>query len=666
MSQSPIEKVNQENAFVYSQGWKALNRLLHEDRSFSGHEKNCAYLNTGGRDFADASFVTGLNFEDDGRGIGLVDWDFDGDLDFWTTNRTAPRVRFMKNNTAPGKAFVTVRLTGNGKTTNRDAIGARLRLYLKGETVPRLRSIRTSEGFLSMSSHWIHFGLGKATGIDRLEVDWPGGGTETIAGLVPGAFFRVKQGSGKAVRWSPPTGRTPLTPSTPELPEESDTSAVLLAARLPCPVLPIIEDGKPRKLDKELDGPVLINLWASWCAPCAVELSDWSEKSLELTAAGLRIIALNTDRLDPDNGDPERAAELLKNIEFPFDHFEAQDQTVQSLNLLQRAVVDRWLPLPVPSSFLLDEKGQLAAMYRGPVSAEKLLEDVAKLGQSAEQLRASAVPFQGKWTHDPPTSAPLSLATQFVDFSQPDEALSYLRRYIARGGGEYLPDAAQKQHHADILYVLGSLLVEDKQNEAAREAFEEAATLNPDDLRVRAELGRLGSQSGNVAVAEKQFREALRINPDDQNALRMLALSLAQQKKFSESVPFFDRAVGASKKDSKLRNQYATALDKAGKSAEAVEQYKQVLGLNPKALGAANGIARIRASHPDAALRNGREALILGQRLCQMTGNKSAAFLDTLAMAHAELREFDKALEAARRAVVLKPGDTELVSRVAL
>jgi Flp pilus assembly protein TadD/thiol-disulfide isomerase/thioredoxin len=666
VSQSPVEDLNPEKALLYSQGWKALNRLLHEDRSFSGHEKNCAYLNTGGRDFADASFVTGLDFGDDGRGVALVDWDFDGDVDFWTTNRNAPRVRFMKNTTAPGKAFVTVRLEGNGKTTNRDAIGARLRLYLKGETVPRIRSLRTSEGFLSMSSNWIHFGLGGTTDIDRLEIDWPGGSTETITGLASGGFYRVRQNSGKAARWTPPSRRSTLMPSTPELPAESDAARVLIAARVPCPLLPVIDGGKPRELDTELNGPVLINLWASWCAPCVAELSEWSRNSKKLSTAGLRIIALNTDALDPETGDPEKAAALLTRLDFPFEHYDAQEQAVQSLNLLQRAVLDRWLPLPVPSSFLLDKSGYVAAIYRGPVSVERLLQDVAVLGTTAEDLRALAVPFPGIWSHDPPGAAPLSLATQFVDFAQPDEALKYLRRYISRGGGSHLPEAERRPHHADILYVLGALLEEDRQVEAALAAYEEAAALNPDDLRIRAELGRLRRKSGDLGDAEKQFREALRINPDDGNALRMLALSLAQQEKFSEAVPYFTRLVEAKPNDAKLRNQFATVLDKAGEAAKAVEQYKQVLGLNSKTLGAANCIARIRASHPDPALRNGQEALILSQRLCQMTGNKNPAFLDTLAMAHAELGQFDQARAAVRAAAALKPNDPALASRTAL
>ena len=65
----------------------------------------------------------------------LADWDFDGDLDLWITNRTAPRVRFLRNNLKSGsKSCSAIKLQGNGKSTNRDAIGARVELHLDGET----------------------------------------------------------------------------------------------------------------------------------------------------------------------------------------------------------------------------------------------------------------------------------------------------------------------------------------------------------------------------------------------------------------------------------------------------------------------------------------------------------------------------------------------------
>ena len=52
-------------------GGSDLLRFIRRGRSFSGHEENCAFLNTGGVRFADVSAVTGLNLDDDGRAIGV-------------------------------------------------------------------------------------------------------------------------------------------------------------------------------------------------------------------------------------------------------------------------------------------------------------------------------------------------------------------------------------------------------------------------------------------------------------------------------------------------------------------------------------------------------------------------------------------------------------------
>ncbi len=123
MSQSPLDGSSPGETAEYQRGWKALNRLLHEDRSFSGHERNCAFLNLGGNSaadyagqtnrpgqFADVSAASGFDLADDARAIAVVDWDFDGDLDLWTTNRTAPRVRLLRNGSTSGNHFLAIKL----------------------------------------------------------------------------------------------------------------------------------------------------------------------------------------------------------------------------------------------------------------------------------------------------------------------------------------------------------------------------------------------------------------------------------------------------------------------------------------------------------------------------------------------------------------------------
>ncbi|MGI9427465.1 MAG: hypothetical protein ACR2NM_02325, partial [Bythopirellula sp.] len=123
----------------------ALNRMMHGGRSFSGHERNCCFLNMGaaqrtkGR-FANISAVSGLDYPDDGRAVAIVDWDQDGDQDMWISNRNAPRLRLMRNDVPRGNHFLALRLEGDGKTTNRDAIGARV------EVVTRNSELGTRSG----------------------------------------------------------------------------------------------------------------------------------------------------------------------------------------------------------------------------------------------------------------------------------------------------------------------------------------------------------------------------------------------------------------------------------------------------------------------------------------------------------------------------------------
>ena len=58
--------------------------------------------------------------------MARADWDGDGDIDFLVSNRNAPRLRFLRNDTGTSgrSRSVSVKLVGTNKTTNRDAIGA--------------------------------------------------------------------------------------------------------------------------------------------------------------------------------------------------------------------------------------------------------------------------------------------------------------------------------------------------------------------------------------------------------------------------------------------------------------------------------------------------------------------------------------------------------------
>ncbi|MCA9168109.1 MAG: VCBS repeat-containing protein, partial [Planctomycetales bacterium] len=86
----------------------SLHNLIRAGRSFSGHERNVCFLNTGTPRFADVSAISNLDLADDGRGLAITDWDQDGDLDVWAANRNGPQVRFLRNEVPTSHHYVAL------------------------------------------------------------------------------------------------------------------------------------------------------------------------------------------------------------------------------------------------------------------------------------------------------------------------------------------------------------------------------------------------------------------------------------------------------------------------------------------------------------------------------------------------------------------------------
>ena len=178
-----------------------IDMMTRQGRSFSGNERNCCFLNTGGfgghpGQFANISAASGIDLPDDGRALAMVDWDHDGDLDIWVSNRNAPRVRFFLNEMVQTNNWIQLKLVGNGKNTNRNAIGARVIVELdekdaNGVPVKLIKTVRAGEGFLSQSSRWLHFGLGKNGKATKITVHWPNAENSSIS--VNGSWANIRK-----------------------------------------------------------------------------------------------------------------------------------------------------------------------------------------------------------------------------------------------------------------------------------------------------------------------------------------------------------------------------------------------------------------------------------------------------------------------------------------
>ena len=427
MSRSPeiIDKdTPKERVEQYLAASENLNRMILAGQSFSGHERNCVYLNTLGPRFANISSISGLDFADDGRGIGLVDWDFDGDMDMWICNRTGPRLRFMRNDLPKGNYFLKVLLVGNGESCNRDAIGARLELRVNGLTL--LRTLRAGEGFLSQNSKWLHFGLGTQGDIESLLVRWPDGKEQTFTDISPDKFYKITQGNDLPTLWTPPANTFDLKPSVITQRPSLQKAQLIIGSRTPLPRLSFTDlNGSKHDVRDLLQKPLLLNLWATWCEPCKQELAH-------LSKSGIHMLALSVDGLGQDSTttrDDARQFIIQNGYKFPAGY--ADQQLVQLLQVYHNALFMNARPLPIPTSFLIDTNGYVGAIYKGPVTADRIREDIAHLNDTPDEHRARSIPFKGRWIKSAPNVTPIQITRRMVEDNMLDEAITYFEHFGA-------------------------------------------------------------------------------------------------------------------------------------------------------------------------------------------------------------------------------------------
>ena len=594
-------------------------------------------MNTGGSRFTDVSAVSGLDFDDDGRGVSVVDWDHDGDLDFWIANRSGPQVRFLRNDMPVGH-WLAVRLIG--VRSNRDAIGARIELYSKGQSGKMIRSLRAGDGFLSQSSKWIHFGLGQATQIDRLVIRWPAGETEIYHDLEPDRYYVLTEGDGQPKIWTAPLRQINLVPSRLVKPLSTDEVQVFSAARTPLPRLTYTTlDGQAADHFEHLGNPVLLNLWASWCLPCVAELKEFVQEAPLVRSAGLKILALSVDGLgDEPAGGTQAARKLIEELDFPFIAGMASAQLLDMLQLVHdRTLFDHHQPLPVPTSILIDSTGNLAAIYKGRLSLNRLLTDVENLSVQSEARHLLSLPFAGR-AFLSPWPSPLAHFTQILlEEELLDDAFDYFLRHKTKmalypeygqllieigmaqlGRGDLEVAAAQfrealtlKNEIADVHHQLGVILILQEQFKEGIDHLQQALRIDPSHVDAHINLGNIRATDGEIDEAIEHYQNALRLDPGSLKVYNRLGLTLYLNGQHEEGIRYLRKAVEIEPNDADAHRNLGMALGKQGEFDESVKHLRHALAINPEVADIHQnlGVSLFAQRHFDEAIKHYHQAL---------------------------------------------------------
>ena len=151
------------------------------------------FLNLGRGKFRDIAGEIGGGFDSPkvGRGLVVGDFDHDGDQDLLLTTNNGPAFLY-RNDQLSGNRSIRFHLIGT--KSNRDAIGANVRIFFNGQT--ELRVVRSGSSYLSQSELPVTFGVGKQDVIDRAVVEWPSGQNQEHLMLKTGRAYQIIENKG--------------------------------------------------------------------------------------------------------------------------------------------------------------------------------------------------------------------------------------------------------------------------------------------------------------------------------------------------------------------------------------------------------------------------------------------------------------------------------------
>jgi len=151
------------------------------------------FLNLGHGKFRDIAGEIGGGYDlpKVGRGLAVGDFDHDGDQDLLLTTNNGPAFLY-RNDQLSGNRSIRFHLIGT--KSNRDAIGANVRIFFNGQT--ELRVVRSGSSYLSQSELPVTFGVGKQDVIDRVVVEWPSGQSQEFPLLKTGRAYQVIENKG--------------------------------------------------------------------------------------------------------------------------------------------------------------------------------------------------------------------------------------------------------------------------------------------------------------------------------------------------------------------------------------------------------------------------------------------------------------------------------------
>jgi tetratricopeptide (TPR) repeat protein len=476
--------------------------------------------------------------------------------------------------------------------------------------------LQAGSGFLSQHTKEVFFGLGEAKGPVQASIRWPSGLVQELRDLPLNHRVWVEEGiesykvesfksaidTTEAVSFSKVGEANGIHKDIESLPTTVETW-LLAPVSAPDFSLPDLT-GEVRTLGALRGKVVLLNFWATGSASCREDLRSFNQ--LRQRSAGfsgnsrLYVLAVNVD----DSAEADKIKSLARELHLLLPILHGSDDVAGIYNILYRYLFDRHRDLSLPTSFLLNEKGDIVKIYQGPINAERVEQDFQQIPQTAAERLAKALPFPGL------TDTP-EFRRNYLSYG----SVYFQRGYLVQAEASFKLALNDDPSSAEALYGLGSVYLKQEKSREARESFERAIKLRvsyPDTLpNAWNNLGLLATREGRTADAIPYFEEALRLSPDHLIALENLGNAYRQQKRWDEARKVLERAVEVGPQDPEANYSLGMVFAQLDDSDRAYEYLQRALKLRPAYPEALNnlGVLYLRTRRRDEAVASFEECI---------------------------------------------------------
>src|SRR5690554_3355746 len=170
--------------------------LLVCNAYFTGQTTNSLYINDGFGNFTKDTTSSLANHQGNTFGCAFGDYNNDGWLDVILANTlNENQSNSLFKNTGSGNNWIKIKCVGN--PSNGSAVGAkvRVRATINGNEVWQTRQIEAASGYCSQNSYTNHFGLGDATIVSEIIIEWPSGAVQTFSDINKNKTYEVVEGN---------------------------------------------------------------------------------------------------------------------------------------------------------------------------------------------------------------------------------------------------------------------------------------------------------------------------------------------------------------------------------------------------------------------------------------------------------------------------------------